>query len=143
MSLKTISLSIQSKQIHQILITRVIVRYPLCVITMFIDSESITGPCHICRSILCQPCVCCLPQVPQSTNNKTRQGTKKSPSPERSNGGPTLRSGRVCKPSDTSEESTEEDYDESGEEEDAQEINDEMEPEDNEGSNYSTCVCHC
>ena len=36
----------------------------------------------------------------------------------------------MCKPSDTSEESTEEDYDDSGEEEDAQ---DEMEPEDNEG----------
>lgn len=53
-------------------------------------------------------------------------------------GGPTLRSGRVCKPSDTSEESTEEDYDDSGEEEDPQEMNDEMEPEDNEGSiNYT------
>lgn len=77
--------------------------------------------------------LCCLMQVPQPTNSKTRQGAKKSPSPEIGAGGPTLRSGRVCKPSDTSEESTEEDYDESGEEEDAQEMNDEMEPEDNEG----------
>lgn len=75
----------------------------------------------------------CLLQVQQPTNTKTRQGAKKSPSPERTGGGPTLRSGRVCKPSDTSEESTEEEYDESGEDEDVQEMNDEMEPEDNEG----------
>ena len=127
----TVSLSIQSKQIHQILLTRVIVRYSLhCYVTYYsIDSDSTS---HICRSYLCQPILYCLQQVPQSTNSKTRQGTKKSPSPERGGGGPTLRSGRsrVCKPSDTSEESTEEDYDDSGEEEDAQE---DMEPEDNEG----------
>lgn len=80
--------------------------------------------------VLCVNLLYCLQQVPQSTNSKTR-GTKKSPSPERGGGGPTLRSGRVCKPSDTSEESTEEDYDDSGEEDDTQEMNDEM--EDNEG----------
>ena len=84
----------------------------------------------------------CLHQVTQPANTKARQGTKKSPSPERAGGGPTLRSGRVCKPSDTSEESTEEDYDDSGEEEDPQEMNDEMEPEDNEGNNIKLyCVC--
>jgi len=46
-----------------------------------------------------------------------------------------LRSGRVCKPSDTSEESTEgEDYDESGEDDEVPEANDELEPDDMEGN---------
>ena len=77
-------------------------------------------------------------QVPQPTGSKAKQGTKKSPSPER--GGPTLRSGRVCKPSDTSEESTEpeDDYEESGEDEDTQDMNDEQ--EDNEGIDYDAYI---
>jgi len=44
----------------------------------------------------------------------------------------------VCKPSDTSEESTEgEDYEESGEDDEIPEANDELEPEEMEGK-YST-----
>lgn len=51
-----------------------------------------------------------------------------------------LRSGRVCKPSDTSEESTEgEDYEESGEDDETQEANDELEQEEMEGK-YSTTL---
>ncbi|XP_065911799.1 arginine-glutamic acid dipeptide repeats protein-like isoform X2 [Dysidea avara] len=79
-------------------------------------------------------------QTPQMDKASDRaQGTKKSQSPENGNGdGTMLRSGRVCKPSDTSEESTEgEDYEESGEDDEVQEANDEEEMEESDCSEES------